>query len=77
MRVKGYFSPDILYQVSPQVLRTRAADLIGRRNRNEVQARGEVRYCLTGVGIGVEFVGISPEYVQAIEEEVAGTPIIG
>jgi hypothetical protein len=25
----------------------------------------------------VEFVGLSPEYVQAIEEEVAGTPIIG
>jgi hypothetical protein len=50
-----------------------------RLNRSgiEVQARGEVRYCLTGVGIGVEFVGLSPEYVQAIEEEVAGTPIIG
>jgi hypothetical protein len=29
------------------------------------------------VGIGVEFVGLAPEYVRAIEEEVAGTPVIG
>lgn len=36
----------------------------------EVQTRGEVRYCLPGVGIGVEFVGIEPGSVQAIEEEV-------
>jgi hypothetical protein len=36
----------------------------------EVSARGEVRYCLGGVGIGVEFVEISSEAEQAIEEEL-------
>jgi hypothetical protein len=37
----------------------------------EVQTRCEVRYCLPGVGVGVEFVGISPEAVRTIEQEVA------
>jgi len=43
-----------------------------RLNRSgvEVTARAEVRYCLAGVGIGVEFVEISPEDQQAIEEEM-------
>ncbi len=36
----------------------------------EVLARCEVRYCLPGVGIGVEFVEISREAQRAIEEEV-------
>jgi hypothetical protein len=36
----------------------------------EVQTRGEVRYCLPGIGIGVEFVGIRPEAVSAIEREI-------
>jgi hypothetical protein len=36
----------------------------------EIRSRCEVRYCLLGVGVGVEFVGISPESVRAIEEEV-------
>lgn len=36
----------------------------------EVRARGEVRYCLAGVGVGVEFVEISPEAVRAIEDEI-------
>ena len=36
-----------------------------------VNARGEVRYCLPGVGVGVEFVDISPEARQAIEDEMA------
>src|SRR6266850_2977092 len=36
----------------------------------EVQTRGEVRYCLSGIGIGVEFVGIRPEAVTAIAEEI-------
>jgi hypothetical protein len=36
----------------------------------EVCARGEVRYCLSGVGVGVEFVGISAEAVRAIEREL-------
>lgn len=35
-----------------------------------VQTRCEVRYCLAGVGVGVEFVGISPEFVSAIEKEI-------
>jgi hypothetical protein len=42
-----------------------------------VHARGEVRYCLAGVGIGVEFIGLSAEYLHAIEEEITGTPVIG
>jgi len=36
----------------------------------EVQTRGEVRYCLPGIGIGVEFVGIGTEAVRAIEKEL-------
>jgi len=36
-----------------------------------VKARAEVRYCLPGVGVGVEFVEISPEAQRAIEEEMS------
>jgi hypothetical protein len=36
----------------------------------EVQARCEVRYCLSGVGIGVEFVRLGPEAFRAIENEL-------
>lgn len=36
----------------------------------EVQARCEVRYCLPGVGVGVEFIEIPAESVHAIEEEI-------
>lgn len=36
-----------------------------------IKARGEVRYCLPGVGVGVEFVEISPESQRAIEEEMS------
>jgi len=25
----------------------------------------------------VEFIGLEPEYLRAIEEEIAGTPVIG
>jgi hypothetical protein len=35
----------------------------------EIRARAEVRYCLPGVGVGVEFIEISPEAARAIEEE--------
>jgi hypothetical protein len=35
-----------------------------------VETRCEVRYCLKGVGVGVEFVGISHESVRAIEDEI-------
>jgi hypothetical protein len=36
-----------------------------------IQTRCEVRYCLKGVGIGVEFMDVSVEAVRAIEEEIA------
>jgi hypothetical protein len=36
----------------------------------EVIARGEVRYCLAGVGIGIEFLEISPKARRAIQEEL-------
>jgi hypothetical protein len=36
----------------------------------EIQTRCEVRYCLKGVGIGVEFVGISLDAVAEIEREI-------
>ncbi len=35
-----------------------------------VQARGEVRYCLPGVGVGVEFVHISAQAEDAIEDAI-------
>jgi hypothetical protein len=40
------------------------------RSLYEVAARGEVRYCLPGVGIGIEFVELSPEARRAIQEEL-------
>jgi len=36
----------------------------------EIQTRAEVRYCLKGVGVGVEFVEIAPQAVRAIEREI-------
>lgn len=35
-----------------------------------VSTRAEVRYCLAGVGVGIEFIDISAEAVRAIEREV-------
>lgn len=40
------------------------------RSRYQVQARCEVRFCLPGVGVGIEFVEISTEAQQAIEQEL-------
>ena len=40
------------------------------RSNYEVHARAEVRYCLSGVGVGVEFVDISGEARRAIENEL-------
>jgi PilZ domain len=37
----------------------------------EVRTRGEVRYCHPGIGMGVEFIGISPEARKGIERELA------
>lgn len=36
----------------------------------EIRARCEVRYCVPGVGVGVEFIGISANAVRAIEKEI-------
>jgi hypothetical protein len=41
-----------------------------QRSQFEVKTRAEVRYCLPGVGIGVEFIGISDEAARAIGEEI-------
>lgn len=40
----------------------------------EINARAEVRYCLAGVGIGVEFLEMNPESVKAIEAEIGTNP---
>jgi hypothetical protein len=37
-----------------------------------IQVRGEVRYCLAGVGVGVEFIDISEEMQTAIAQETCG-----
>ncbi len=37
----------------------------------EVHTRGEVRYCLPGVGVGVEFIGIAPQAAKDIARELA------
>jgi PilZ domain len=36
----------------------------------EVQARGEVRYSLPGVGVGVQFVDIAENAIHSIEREI-------
>jgi hypothetical protein len=36
-----------------------------------IETRGEVRYCLKGVGVGVEFVDVSPDIRRAIEQEIS------
>lgn len=36
----------------------------------EVQARGEVRYCLPGVGVGVQFIDVSEKAIRSIEKEI-------
>jgi hypothetical protein len=40
----------------------------------EVSTRAEVRYCLPGVGVGVEFQGISTQETKAIEDEINSAP---
>lgn len=37
----------------------------------EVNTCCEVRYCLPGTGIGVEFISLSPDAEQAIQREIA------
>jgi hypothetical protein len=36
----------------------------------EIETRSEVRYCLPGVGVGVEFIELPQEAARAIEKEV-------
>jgi hypothetical protein len=36
----------------------------------QITTRAEVRYCLQGVGVGIEFVEISDEAIRAIEHEI-------
>ena len=45
------------------------------RSNIEVQTRGEVRYCLHGIGIGVEFVGIGVDALDAIEQEIRASAL--
>jgi len=45
------------------------------RSNSLVSARGEVRYCLPGVGVGVEFVGLPEDARRAIEQEAAGVAV--
>lgn len=40
------------------------------RSGVQVQTRGEVRYCLPGIGIGVEFIGLEVKAVRVIEKEM-------
>jgi hypothetical protein len=40
------------------------------RTGTRIVARCEVRYCLPGVGVGVEFIGLPFEHAQAIEKEI-------
>jgi hypothetical protein len=40
------------------------------RSNHPVQTRCEVRYCLPGVGVGVEFIGIAPRDEEAIRKEI-------
>jgi hypothetical protein len=37
----------------------------------EVKTRGEVRHCLPGVGVGVEFIGLEAAAAKIIERELA------
>lgn len=37
----------------------------------DVRTRCEVRYCLPGVGVGVEFIGLRSDATEAIEKELA------
>jgi len=39
------------------------------KSNHPIDVRCEVRYCLSGVGVGVEFVGMSPIDQQAIAKE--------
>jgi hypothetical protein len=41
------------------------------RSAIKIFVRGEVRYCIPGVGVGVEFIDLSQEANDAIEQEIS------
>jgi PilZ domain len=41
------------------------------RTNVQIRARSEVRYCLSGVGLGVEFINLESEQVKSIERELS------
>ena len=61
---RGMFIHTSLFLPVGSVLKMRLL-LSGR----EFQVRGEVRHCVQGQGVGVEFIDPSPDVVQAIQEE--------
>jgi hypothetical protein len=40
------------------------------RSNHQVETRCEVRYCMPGVGVGVEFIGIAAKDQKAISDEI-------
>src|SRR5436190_22926047 len=40
------------------------------RSNFQINARAEVRHCTPGMGVGVEFVKLSPEAMKAIQNEL-------
>jgi PilZ domain len=40
------------------------------RSNHHVETRCEVRYCMPGIGVGVEFIGIAPKDQKAISDEI-------
>lgn len=40
------------------------------KSNHPIEVRCEVRYCLPGVGVGVEFIGMSPHDQNAIKSEI-------
>jgi PilZ domain len=41
------------------------------RSNHRIETRCEVRYCMPGLGVGVEFIGIPASDQKAISEEIA------
>ncbi len=41
------------------------------RTNVQMQTRAEVRYCLAGVGVGIEFIHLDDEQAEAIERELS------
>lgn len=62
----GMFVPTPEYYAEGSVLKL--SFVLPRSNYN-VRARAEVKYCLAGIGVGVQFVALSDEAQQAIQQE--------